>query len=398
MLRRNIWDHSDYQCPIVGTCLTCAELRSLAGRVGLDLSPDTGDFDLHTMFVGLCKRPERPARAVQKLLDRRYRRHLRLFLKAQDDVAVWALWREHADRGDIAGALWGAMCNPVVSEFMLRRIYGEVHMLSHRLGAAQGADLRRLHALEEENASLAEALAERKTLLRQSAASWKERNLRLEQQLAQERARREAVERERLSLRELVETKALAVLSQERDALHHQVQDIQERLASAEDLTLRQAGQLEQGVARAQRLEAVLAERNREVEALEAALLESLGQLPCSCECGHPERCPCPRLRGKRVLYVGGRSGLKGRYRLLAERFGCELMHHDGGLEQSPHRLQQLLAAADAVVCPVDCVSHEACAAVKRLCKGCLKPVLFARSSGLSSLASSLAELDRVCQ
>jgi hypothetical protein len=73
-------------------------------------------------------------------------------------------------------------------------------------------------------------------------------------------------------------------------------------------------------------------------------------------------------------------------------------MHHDGGLEQSPHRLQQLLAAADAVVCPVDCVSHEACAAVKRLCKGCLKPVLFARSSGLSSLASSLAELDRVCQ
>jgi hypothetical protein len=398
MLRRNIWDHADYQCPIVGTCLTCNDLREVAERVGLDLSAGSGDFDVHTLFVGLCKRPDRPARAVQKLLDRKHRRVLRLFLKARDDEAVWALWREHADRGEIPGALWGVMCNPTVSENMLRRIYGEVHMLSHLLGAAQGADLRRLRALEEESAALAAALAERKTLLRQSIAAWKERHFNLERQLAQERARREAVERERLSLRELVETKALAVLGQERDALREQARELQERLAAAEDMVLRQAGQLEQGVGRTARLEQALAERDREVEALEAALLESLDQVPCSGECGHPETCPCPRLRGKRVLYVGGRSGLKGRYRLLAERFGCELVHHDGGLEQSPHRLQQLLAGADAVVCPVDCVSHEACAAVKKLCKGCLKPVLFARSSGLSSLASSLAELDRVCQ
>jgi hypothetical protein len=49
------------------------------------------------------------------------------------------------------------------------------------------------------------------------------------------------------------------------------------------------------------------------------------------------------------------------------------------------------------VVCPVDCVSHEACITVKRLCRNPMKPVLFARSSGLSSLAASLAELEQVC-
>ena len=114
---------------------------------------------------------------------------------------------------------------------------------------------------------------------------------------------------------------------------------------------------------------------------------------PCS-----TPACPCPRLRGKCVLYVGGRSGLKGQYRLLGERFGCEVLHHDGGVEQSPQHLQQLLTRADAVVCPVDCVSHDACAMVKRMCRGSMKPVLFARSSGLSSLASSLTALDRVCQ
>ena len=51
-----------------------------------------------------------------------------------------------------------------------------------------------------------------------------------------------------------------------------------------------------------------------------------------------------------------------------------------------------------AVVCPVDCVSHEACSLVKQACKGCLKPLILARSSGLSSLARSLAELGAPAQ
>ena len=103
-------------------------------------------------------------------------------------------------------------------------------------------------------------------------------------------------------------------------------------------------------------------------------------------------------IAGKRVLYVGGRCSLVAHYKLLAEKFGCELLHHDGGREQSAHRLWELLGCADAVVCPVDCVSHEACSMVKQACKGCLKPLILARSSGLSSLARSLAELGAPAQ
>jgi hypothetical protein len=54
--------------------------------------------------------------------------------------------------------------------------------------------------------------------------------------------------------------------------------------------------------------------------------------------------------------------------------------------------------SADAVVCPVDCVSHEACALVKRACKNCVKPLVFSTSSGLGGLARSLAELERTAQ
>jgi len=41
----------------------------------------------------------------------------------------------------------------------------------------------------------------------------------------------------------------------------------------------------------------------------------------------------------------------------------------------------------------MDCVSHEACSLVKQTCRGCLKPLILTRSSGLSSLARSLTEL-----
>lgn len=109
---------------------------------------------------------------------------------------------------------------------------------------------------------------------------------------------------------------------------------------------------------------------------------------------------PCPladdgfRLAGKRVLYVGGRCSLVAHYKDVAAVFGCRLLHHDGGREQSVHRLRNLLGAVDAVVCPLDCVSHNACLHIKQACKDCLKPLVLPRSSGLSSLARSLAALD----
>lgn len=394
MNRKNIWEHVDFQCPIVGTCLTTAELRRIAVRVGLEIAEGTTEFEMHSLFVVLCKRPERPARAVQKHLDRKYRRVLRRFLHTPGE-GIWELWREYADRGDIAGPFWAVMSHPDVSSDCLRRVYGEVHMLSHVQGAANRADLKRLNELEARNVELTETLAERKGVLRKSVAVWKERNAALERDLARERARRESVERDRLSLRELLEGRALELLTREREDLRRQAENLALRLEAAEERIVAQAALLERGSRELSKARENLSGREREVAALEASLTMALEGSPA---CGHPESCSCPRLRGKRVLYVGGRSGLRCHYRLLAERLGCELLHHDGGLEQSPHRLQQQLAGADAVICPVDCVSHEACAAVKKMCKHCLKPVLFARSSGLSSLAASLSELDRVSQ
>ena len=51
-----------------------------------------------------------------------------------------------------------------------------------------------------------------------------------------------------------------------------------------------------------------------------------------------------------------------------------ELLHHDGGEEHSLHVLEGLVGRADAVFCPIDCVSHQACLAAKQLCRRLEKP------------------------
>jgi len=324
---------------------------------------------------------------------------MKRFAKAQDDAAILALWTEMADAGNIPGAFWSVMRHQCASEQLLAKIYGEVHMLSHLVGASTRADLSRLSETQAKVDRLESALAERKTVLRDAVAVWKRRTMELERELTAERSRREKAERERLSLRDLVESSSMAELERERNALSEQLEKVQDRLLLSEAQSRRQVCIIESSYREESLLRSQLAERDREVEALELALLASQHvKTPCGAACQNPDACPCPRLRGKCVLYVGGRSGLKGQYRLLGERFGCEVLHHDGGVEQSPQHLQQLLSRADAVVCPVDCVSHDACAMVKRMCRGSMKPVLFARSSGLSSLASSLTTLDKTCQ
>lgn len=399
MLKRNMWDHADYSCPIIGTCLSTAELRKLAARVQLILPPNASEYELHGCFVTLAKQPSRPAKIVQKYLDRKFSRQMKRFAKAQDDRAIWALWSEMADAGEIPGAFWAVMRHQGASEQLLARIYGEVHMLSHQVGASTRADLSRLSESQAKVDRLESALAERKSILREAVAVWKRRTMALERELTTERAQREKAERDRLSLRELIETRTLADLERDRKILGAQLKQAQDRLLASESEARRQALLIEGNYREEALLRGQIAERDREVEALELALLASQHvKTPCGAACQTPGACPCPRLRGKCVLYVGGRSGLKGQYRLLGERFGCEVLHHDGGVEQSQQHLQQLLTRADAVVCPVDCVSHDACAMVKRMCRGSMKPVLFARSSGLSSLASSLTALDKACQ
>ncbi len=98
-------------------------------------------------------------------------------------------------------------------------------------------------------------------------------------------------------------------------------------------------------------------------------------------------------LSGKTLLYVGGRTHQVPKLRKLAEEQGADLLHHDGGLAESSQSLKALAARADAILFPVDCVSHAAASKVKRICKQLGKSYFPLRRSGPVSFAALIERL-----
>ena len=83
-------------------------------------------------------------------------------------------------------------------------------------------------------------------------------------------------------------------------------------------------------------------------------------------------------------------EGLVRHYRELVQRHGGQFLHHQGGQEGGKKQLPDVVARADVVLCPVDCISHEATLVAKGVCKRATKPFVPLRSSGLSSLQTGL--------
>src|SRR6516164_3568308 len=146
--RTAIWDmHHSVHCSIIGTCLSSAELRRLMVKLGISGAETAGDHDLHKQGVTLAARPQGGAKLIQKALDRRHESAIKQFAKAKDEAAIGVLWDDAVKRGDIPGAYWAALSHPAASDATMRRAFGDVHMLSHMVGAANRADIGRLRRL-----------------------------------------------------------------------------------------------------------------------------------------------------------------------------------------------------------------------------------------------------------
>lgn len=98
-------------------------------------------------------------------------------------------------------------------------------------------------------------------------------------------------------------------------------------------------------------------------------------------------------LGGKCVLCVGGRTGAIHHYRDTIERHGGRFAHHDGGWEETLHRIEHVIDAADAVICQVACISHNAYWRVKEQCKRTGKPCLFVKKEGSTSFERAVSQL-----
>lgn len=96
------------------------------------------------------------------------------------------------------------------------------------------------------------------------------------------------------------------------------------------------------------------------------------------------------RLNGRCIAYVGGRTSLAPPLRKLVAHLDGRFDHHDGGIEQSPASLEDILQRADLVFCPVDCVSHDACQHASTSCRRYGGRFMPLRSASISAFAAGL--------
>jgi hypothetical protein len=379
--RRRIWELSgNFHCSIIGTCLTTSELRHVLIKMQLPGAEKESDHELHGRAVLLAQKRDQASKQLQKALDRRHRLIVNQFNKARTTDELRTLWAAAVQRAEIPGAYWAVLTHPQVSEDLARHAFGEVHMLSHLVGAANRADIRRLRDLEGENAALQEKLARQQKQLRDAVVIRDATIANLN----------EALGKAIVSARQDDSTPSFPADDAERDATVHLVGNLRRRLALEAAGRERLGKRVHQLVAeldmeRKQRL--VAEQRQRDLqEEIDVAEL-SFATPPAERE---REGDQAVDLGGLTLLYVGGRAHNLPQLRMLAERSSAVFLHHDGGIGDRAGLLESHLSTADIVFFPVDCVSHNAVAVVKRVARHLGKRYLPLRSSGLTSFVMAL--------
>ena len=385
--RHKLWEiRPDLHCTILGTCFSYADLLKIGRKAGFVPAEQATEYEVHNYFVHRAEEPDRLARLMHKALDAKYRVAIHACQQAQCVADLEEFWLDSLAKGDIAGPYWALMTHPLISEALLVRAFGEVHMLSHLTGAANRADVRQLRGTEAALADARRRLSTQATEHRRAAAQHAGQVAGLERRLRAAEADGAARAAAEARLRELESGKAHRTLIRANEALEAELGDARrdgDRARQRCDNLERELSDLRQ--AHREATASMEALRN-ECSALEALVGADIDGEPEAVQ----EEAPAIDLCGRRIAYVGGRASTVGHFRALVEGLNGRFSHHDGGVDDNIGRLGGVLSQADVVLCPVDCVSHGACLKAKTFCKQTAKPFVPLRTAGLSSLVRGL--------
>ena len=349
-------------CSVVGTCLHGGEIRRLVGKF-TDLDVETADeHALHEAAVMLAGRSDEPMKALTRLLDRKFAATIARLGAATGAAQLLAAWSEHRARGEIAAAYWAVLTHPDAGRDVVRRVFGDVHMLSHLMGAAGRADLVRLDQAERDKAELEVRLARRTAQAQADRASADRRIRELEAQLA--RAQR--------TCRAPTEPAC----------------ELRHRLAEAEATI----GRLERRVAT---LTGRLHELGTRVDARPVRQeVQDEATPPAEAATDRPDP-DLAAVAGRTILVVGGRTAHWPVLRDAIEGAGGRALRHDGGIEDGIAELPGAVARADLVLAAIDSVSHGAMRVSKRLAQRRGKPWRALRRASLPQLGHAMGALVR---
>lgn len=386
--RKKIWElDPSFHCPIVGTCFTINELRRLHERVNKKINNyDLTDHEIHVSFACSVTDSSYPTRLLDKTLNKKYKRTVTHFQKAEDSEKLGKLWDEAVEQGDIAGAFWSLMTHPLATDLLIRRVYGEVHMLSHLAGASTRIDLRHLKSLKVQCKNLQQDLNKANKKASRLSHEHQETFRMFNQQQTYTRQTELKLKTTEKTLEKWENGERINLLQKHNAMLEQQLVSEKSRMKKEVENHTQMLNQRDSEIAE---LKAYLAH----VQCNNPALNENKKTDNTSNAEKENNRLGLRiTVEGRNILYVGGISKLTPHMRAFVESNGGKFLHHDGGLDDSATRLNGLLEQADTVLCPLDCISHNACHKVKRFCKQYAKPMVMLRKPSLSSFVKGLQD------
>lgn len=436
--RRKLWDLASHcHCPVIGLCLSMAVLRKLAGRV-METPLAEDDYELHVNAVNECRRRGPLAELLNKELDQRYAAAIRKLNGVKTADALYRQWQAFVESNETTAGLWACMTHPRCDPGTLERIYREIHMLQHHASAMSRDKDEKFKTLQEEHARCLQDI---------------EKSRMRYQQLQQEKASEtEALNTELLRLRtdNAGKENTIRQLQAELASLRQHAEDLDSRIELAEQVrwlsdrnqelmqrivemrratcmpeqyasgaaqqgasgTSRTCGQGTDGETRngvtASHAPSAAGSTDTGSNALPAAdvratMRQAAGTgstgaaptdpaLPAGDAAEDAAAAGADGLDSRAVLCVGGRHAAISIYRRIVEKKGGRFIHHDGGREDSVHRLDASLAAADLVICQAGCISHSAYWLVKDHCKRTGKRCVYVDKPSASAFARGLEQ------
>ena len=394
--RLKFWEtNSRYHCAALGTCLTLKELRQIGKKAGIKNMREWTDYEMHVSFIHTLDEKSYISTLVNKLLDKKYKISILRFSKTKTEQERAELWNEAVLTGDIAGAFWAILTHPASTENLLFQVYGKVHMLSHLSGATARIDMKEFYQLEQLNESLENKIKKNEVVANKKLEKKEKQLIQLKSKLSTLEIENEKLlsaqqELETIKNSPLVENLQNQVNKLSRNyemavANQARAEKSEEELKQHANKDQRQKQQMEEQLGH-------LAEDKIRLENTLSNLLSDKQQDSvdncASCPNENPDLC------GRCVLYIGGRSSQYSHFRQLVEQQNGTFIHHDGGREDGHQKLASIVSKADVVLCPLDCVSHNAMNAVKRHCQNNTKQLVFIPHASLSAFTKGLGEVN----
>ncbi|MGD9507893.1 MAG: hypothetical protein AB7I59_04890 [Geminicoccaceae bacterium] len=220
--------HPSLHCSIVGTCFGLRELRQLVLKFADASLVRAGDHTIHTEAVRWASRRDGLGRMLGKALERKFKTVIAQFGRATEVPSLRRMWVDAMATGDIPGAYWALLTHQAATKELIGEAFSDVHMLSHLVGAANRADIRRLQELEREKSALEDKLARQQRHLTETLGA-RERQIR---ELLAALAERERVTQPQVDGEHLAES--LKRERYRRMQLERRVETLEARLETAE--------------------------------------------------------------------------------------------------------------------------------------------------------------------